>query len=89
MHAYSPHRYVKFKQGEIWVAIASNFEASGIRPTAPDRERLTSGIELSEHLATAVSCGLKLKGSPVSWGQPRRARGHAYGTAPDSLPGAV
>jgi len=38
------------------VAIAAHFDASGVRPTAPDRERLASGIELSEHLAAAVSC---------------------------------
>ncbi|KAJ9526659.1 hypothetical protein QJQ45_017570 [Haematococcus lacustris] len=47
-------KYVKFKQGEIWSAMAAEFEATGMRPTAPDRERLASGIELSEHLACAL-----------------------------------
>lgn len=48
------HRYVKFKQGEVWSAIHAEFEATGMRPTAPDRERLASGIELSQSLARAV-----------------------------------
>lgn len=47
-------RYVKFKQGEVWHAISAEFAATGLRPTAADRERLASGIELSEHLAAAV-----------------------------------
>lgn len=47
-------RYVKFRQGEVWVAIRDEFEASGLRPTRPDRERLASGIELAERLAIAV-----------------------------------
>ena len=47
-------KFVKFRQGGVWQEIKAEFEASGMRPTAPDRERLSSGIELSEHLAKAV-----------------------------------
>ena len=47
-------KYLKFRQGEVWQEIAAELEASGLRPTAPDRERLASGIELCEHLAAAV-----------------------------------
>lgn len=47
-------KYVKFKQGEIWMDIASKFHTSGFRPTAADRARLTSGIDFSEHLSTIV-----------------------------------
>jgi hypothetical protein len=45
---------MKFRQGEVWVAIRDEFEACGLRPTRPDRERLASGIELAERLAVAV-----------------------------------
>lgn len=48
------HRYIKFKQGEVWAAIYAEFEATGMRPTAPDRQRLASGIELSQSLARVV-----------------------------------
>eukprot|EP00892_Ulva_mutabilis_P011000 jgi/Ulvmu1/8272/UM041_0083.1 len=47
-------KYVKFKQGEVWMDIASKFHASGFRPTAADRARLQSGIDFSEHLSTIV-----------------------------------
>lgn len=48
------HRYVKFKQGEVWHDIKGEFESTGMRPTAADRERLASGIEMAEHLARSV-----------------------------------
>lgn len=47
-------KYVKFKQGEIWMDIASKFHTAGFRPTAADRSRLQSGIDFSEHLSTIV-----------------------------------
>eukprot|EP00195_Chlamydomonas_chlamydogama_P007748 CAMPEP_0202890108 /NCGR_PEP_ID=MMETSP1392-20130828/615_1 /ASSEMBLY_ACC=CAM_ASM_000868 /TAXON_ID=225041 /ORGANISM="Chlamydomonas chlamydogama, Strain SAG 11-48b" /LENGTH=1052 /DNA_ID=CAMNT_0049573609 /DNA_START=191 /DNA_END=3349 /DNA_ORIENTATION=- len=47
-------KYVKFRQGEVWREIQEEFDAEGMRPTAPDRARLASGIELLEHLAKAV-----------------------------------
>ncbi|KXZ56694.1 hypothetical protein GPECTOR_1g625 [Gonium pectorale] len=47
-------KYAKFRQGEVWRSIQSDFDASDIRPTAPDRVRLESGIELAESLAVAV-----------------------------------
>jgi cilia- and flagella-associated protein 69 len=47
-------KYVKFKQGEIWMDIATKFHVRGFEPTAPDRARLQSGVEFSEQLATVV-----------------------------------
>lgn len=47
-------KYVKFKQGEVWMSIASHFHTTGFRPTAADRARLKSGIDFSEHLSTIV-----------------------------------
>lgn len=47
-------RFVKFKQGEMWARIREELELSGVRPTAPDRERLDSGVELTEHLARTL-----------------------------------
>ncbi len=47
-------KYVKFRQGSFWRQTKQDFEDEGMRPTAADRERLSSGIELSEHLALAV-----------------------------------
>lgn len=47
-------KFVKFKQGEVWRQIRDELEQEGIRPTAPDRERLASGVELAETLAVAV-----------------------------------
>ncbi|EFJ42961.1 hypothetical protein VOLCADRAFT_96890 [Volvox carteri f. nagariensis] len=47
-------KYAKFRQGGVWRSIQADFEAEGIQPTAPDRLRLESGIELSASLAMAV-----------------------------------
>ncbi|MEW5303624.1 MAG: hypothetical protein WDW36_006297 [Sanguina aurantia] len=47
-------KYVKFKQGEVWREIEAEFAAEGIEPTSPDKARLASGMELSEHLAVLV-----------------------------------
>lgn len=47
-------KYVKFKQGEVWMEMETKFNTSGFRPTGPDRARLQSGIHFSEHLATIV-----------------------------------
>jgi cilia- and flagella-associated protein 69 len=47
-------RYVKFKQGEVWMEIETKFNTCGFRPTGPDRARLQSGIHFCEHLATIV-----------------------------------
>lgn len=47
-------KYVKFRQGDVWRSMAAEFEGAGMRPTAPDRARLASGIELSESLAVGV-----------------------------------
>jgi cilia- and flagella-associated protein 69 len=47
-------KYVKFKQGEVWMEIEKKFSTGGFRPTGPDRARLQSGIAFSEHLATIV-----------------------------------
>jgi hypothetical protein len=47
-------KYVKFKQGEVWMDIAHQFHVTGFRPTGADRARLQSGIDFSEHLATVV-----------------------------------
>ncbi|KAG2442889.1 hypothetical protein HXX76_002966 [Chlamydomonas incerta] len=47
-------KYAKFRQGEVWRAIQAEFGDSGVKPTAPDRARLESGIEMSESLAAAV-----------------------------------
>lgn len=47
-------KYVKFKQGEIWIDMNTYFKATGFRPTASDRERLQSGIEFSQHLANVL-----------------------------------
>ena len=47
-------KYVRFKQGEVWRQIKQELEEEGVRPTAPDRLRLASGIELSEALAESV-----------------------------------
>ncbi|KAG2499310.1 hypothetical protein HYH03_002888 [Edaphochlamys debaryana] len=47
-------KYAKFRQGEVWRAITEEFAATGMKPTAPDRARLESGIDLSEALAAAV-----------------------------------
>ncbi|GLI68965.1 hypothetical protein VaNZ11_013493 [Volvox africanus] len=47
-------KYAKFCQGDVWRSIQADFEATGIQPTAPDRLRLESGIELSVSLAMAV-----------------------------------
>ncbi|GFR41272.1 hypothetical protein Agub_g1947 [Astrephomene gubernaculifera] len=47
-------KYAKFRQGDVWRGIQEEFDACDMRPTAPDRIRLESGIELSESLAAAV-----------------------------------
>ncbi|GLC35790.1 hypothetical protein PLESTB_000494500 [Pleodorina starrii] len=47
-------KYAKFRQGDVWRGIQTEFDAAGMQPTAPDRLRLESGIELSESLAVAV-----------------------------------
>lgn len=47
-------KYVKFKQGEVWMEIETKFNTCGFRPTGTDRARLQSGIHFSEHLATIV-----------------------------------
>ncbi len=43
-------RYVKFRQGAEWERIRDSLECEGVRPTAPDRERIESGIEMAQHL---------------------------------------
>ena len=48
-------KYVKFKQGEVWMEIETKFNTCGFRPTGSDRARLQSGIQFSEHLATIVT----------------------------------
>jgi hypothetical protein len=48
-------KYVKFKQGEVWMDIGTRFHVKGFKPTDADRGRLQSGIDFSEHLATIVT----------------------------------
>ena len=48
-------KYVKFKQGEVWMEMSTRFHVKGFRPTGPDRARLQSGIDFSDHLATIVA----------------------------------
>ena len=47
-------KYVKFKQGEVWMDIATKFHTRGFNPTGADRARLQSGVEFSEQLAMIV-----------------------------------
>ena len=47
-------KYIKFKQGEVWFDMSCSFRTTGFKPTAPDRERLASGIDFSQYLATMV-----------------------------------
>lgn len=47
-------KYVKFRQGEVWLDIATAFHARGFEPTAADAERLAGGAEFSERLAAVV-----------------------------------
>mmetsp|Transcript_54941 Transcript_54941/g.174669 ORF Transcript_54941/g.174669 Transcript_54941/m.174669 type:complete len:289 (+) Transcript_54941:303-1169(+) len=51
----SIEQYVKFKQGEVWQDINSELEREGMKPTEPDRLRLTSGIQRGERLAADVA----------------------------------
>lgn len=48
-------KFIKFKQGEVWLDIEEDFKKEGMRPTAPDRDRLASGIEKSESLANSLA----------------------------------
>lgn len=52
-------KFTKFKQGEVWRQIKNELEAEGVRPTAPDRLRLVSGLSLAESLAEAVALAQK------------------------------
>ncbi|GMH36299.1 hypothetical protein BSKO_04167 [Bryopsis sp. KO-2023] len=52
-------KYLKFRQGEVWQDISGSFEEAGMKPTAPDRERLLSGIESAEHIAQEVQTSQK------------------------------
>mmetsp|Transcript_576 Transcript_576/g.718 ORF Transcript_576/g.718 Transcript_576/m.718 type:complete len:238 (+) Transcript_576:801-1514(+) len=72
-------KYVKFRQGEIWLEIQQAFQQVGVRPTTPDRERLQSGVELSEHLAEAVRrAQLHLQGT---WRKKQEEKEAAFVTA--------
>lgn len=64
-------KYVKFKQGEIWMEIASKFHTAGFRPTDADQARLQSGIDFSEHLSTIV---MKNQTQLLQWEQEELAR---------------
>jgi hypothetical protein len=48
-------KYVKFKQGEVWMDINNEFHVKGFRPTGADRARLQSGLDFAEHLANIVT----------------------------------
>ena len=47
-------KYVKFKQGEVWQDITSDFEREDLKPTGSDRARLQSGIQKAEMIARDV-----------------------------------
>lgn len=62
-------KYIKFRQGELWQEIAAEFEASGMRPTAPDRwgaRSRTRGVRQHVRQGAGVKAGGGGKGGGVA-----------------------